>query len=87
MTALESNLTRARKPHCCYWCRGEIKKGEMYMKVSGVEDGEFYHIALHTECDSAWHRESKSNVGNGEIIPYEEPRGLTWYEEEELNTP
>ncbi len=87
MTALKSNLVQARKPHRCYWCGEKIKRGEEYIHVAGVEDGEFYHTDLHTECDKAWLREDRSPMGNGEITPYENPRGLTWYEEEEMDMP
>ena len=41
MTVLKNKLVQARKPHGCYWCGEEVKRGEKYMHVAGVEDGEF----------------------------------------------
>jgi len=41
---------KARKPHKCEMCGGEIKPGEKYNRELGKFDGAFFTRALHIRC-------------------------------------
>ena len=82
MTILSERLPKARKVHRCDWCGGTIKRGEIYVCVSGMDGGDFYKTRLHTECDAAMNRELD---GWDEIyLTGDFPRGLTDWEASEM---
>ena len=41
---------RAKKPHKCELCNGNIKIGEIYHRETGKFDGEFFSRTLHIRC-------------------------------------
>ncbi len=50
MEFYEQKEHRARKPHKCEMCGGEIKPGELYSCETGKWDGDFFVRKMHPEC-------------------------------------
>lgn len=48
---LTSKMLIIRKPHKCFGCLKEIKKGERARYSVSVQDGRFAHVYLCEECD------------------------------------
>jgi len=46
---------RARKPHKCGECRGEIAKGSRYLRVVGKSDGRMWTALLCEPCNTILH--------------------------------
>jgi len=50
-THIRDETRRARKPHWCYLCGGDISPGTTYLCRTGVSDGEMVSTAMHTGCE------------------------------------
>lgn len=75
----EEKIRTARKPHRCNWCGENIKAGERHYAWPVSEDGQIWTVFMHLECQHAMCRE-----GLGEWDLYENPRGLTGGEFDDL---
>ena len=54
-THLSDSLPKAKKPHRCYLCGLTISIGEVYVRRSGVSDGDFYCVKMHEKCEEITH--------------------------------
>lgn len=52
----ERHVERTRKYARCQWCSEELEKLKPSVTVSGIWDGDFSTMRLHTECHAAWKR-------------------------------
>jgi hypothetical protein len=48
-----SKILKARKYHCCIWCKRNIIIGTQYVRVRSVEGNRHYSDTYHTECFDA----------------------------------
>ncbi len=46
-------VVKARKEHTCLWCKEAIEKGENYVYVSMLYEGEFQVEKSHEDCEKA----------------------------------
>lgn len=88
-THLTSKQPKARKDHHCTWCGELIKKGDIYNYSSGVFDGHFTTSHLHDECLKAMTKSysNKEIYADEGYTPYEQKRGMTIGEQENLPQP
>ena len=45
-----SSAHKAKKPHKCFLCGGEIVIGEKYERYTGKYDGDFFDQCFHENC-------------------------------------
>ena len=45
-----SSTHKAKKPHKCFLCGGEIAIGEKYERYTGKYDGDFFDQCFHENC-------------------------------------
>jgi hypothetical protein len=50
----QDKLVQARKEHDCSWCGAEIRPGELYRSIAGVNDGDFSTWKGCIECCDAF---------------------------------
>jgi hypothetical protein len=46
----------------CYWCNAFIEEKELYIRFSGVWEGDFFSSSYHKECYGArdvWYQENR----------------------------
>lgn len=48
--------SKARKPRKCSWCNAPIATGELYVRSSGIVEGEFFHSSTCGVCELDRHR-------------------------------
>lgn len=65
----EELVLRARKNHTCEECRGQILKGETYIKISGLWDGHWGRFKTCLDCHHL-REELGRNVKHYEDKPY-----------------
>lgn len=61
----------AAKEHRCFFCGETIEKGTDYIKRSGIEDGKFWRIRMHPECQKAtehWMEYEYENFDEGSLV-------------------
>lgn len=63
-------VVKARKPHRCYECRGDIKAGEQYHRHSGIWDGEPGRFKVCSECDALREEADAETEGGPEDLVY-----------------
>jgi len=80
-TALTSEVRKARKDHCCVWCREKILAGENCFYQSGPFDGVFQSNYWHIECDKAAGRDDDLDDG---FTAGECRRGMTYRESDDV---
>jgi predicted nucleic acid-binding Zn-ribbon protein len=73
---LSSETPMARKQHRCTWCGEHIEKGDTYVRVSGVFDGDLQTSKFHPECDDACTEEARYEGGSFEFMPYDNERPI-----------
>jgi len=52
-TVLSETKQRARKEHCCGYCRNPIEKGEVYLRVVVVGGEGLYVSKKHSSCQES----------------------------------
>lgn len=76
-----THVKATRKARRCDWCNTMIPVGSAATKVSGVWEGDFFAVYVHTACDDAWRRDPCNADGEG--CSYEHRYGMTCVETEE----
>lgn len=51
-----SKTVKANKCHKCEHCRGMIKRGSFYIRISGVYEGDVFSIKAHPYCEEIRNR-------------------------------
>lgn len=46
----KNSVHKAKKPHKCFLCGGEIAVGEKYERYTGKYDGDFFDQCFHESC-------------------------------------
>lgn len=52
MRNVSTRTYKAVKPHKCYFCQQEIKKGTTYTVQTNSYDGEIFSLKHHQECNT-----------------------------------
>jgi len=73
-------VSSARKAHRCTWCDEAIKKGDRYVRIRSVFDGEPHTSKFHCECEEAIKRTANEEAGDFEYYPGEGERGKSFLE-------
>lgn len=61
MDCLKSKIVKLRKPCKCWGCAREFQKGEVILKMTHVDQGEFSHTAWCEVCNAYWNENMTSD--------------------------
>lgn len=66
MTYISEKTVKARKPHVCECCSGNIPAKTKYVRYAGVNDGSAFTLHYHVECRAQEVRVNRIAAGHGE---------------------
>ena len=53
-TLTYNKSVKSRKDRRCCYCGQKINKGDIYVRWTGIYEGDFQSNAWHPECDAEW---------------------------------